>query len=95
VLAYVASAGHAPDRFAMDGDPGCAVPDTWGQVAAWSVEGMVVAALDAAVLVGGLACLCFAIRYRPPSRWIALLAPAAAVAYLGVVALAQVAQALA
>lgn len=94
MLAAVATAGHAPDRFAIDGDLCCAVPDNWGQVAVWSVAGVVVAAVDAAVLVGGLACLYFAIRYRPPSRWIAVLSPAAAVAYLGVVALAQVAQAL-
>jgi hypothetical protein len=93
VLGFVASAGHAPDRFAMDGDLCCAVPDNWGQVASWSVEGTLVAAVDAAVLVGGLACLHFAFRYRPPSRWVALLSPVAAVAYLGVVALAQLAQA--
>ena len=43
VLIAVWSAAHFPDRLATDGDPCCPVPDSWRDVAVWSV---------AAVLLG-------------------------------------------
>ena len=95
VLIVVGSAAHVPDRLAVDGDPCCPIPDDWADVTVWSVTGVLLAAIDAAVLAGGLACLYFGLSHRSPSRRIALVAPAAAAVSGGAIVLAHVAQALA
>src|SRR4029453_18358019 len=68
VLIAVGTAAQLPDPLAMDGDPCCPGPDSWVDVAIWSLSAVLLSALDAGVILGGVACLSFGVRHRSPSR---------------------------
>ncbi len=68
VFLFGAIAAQKPDPTAPDGDPCCATPDTWGEVASWVAGTLVVAALDVALLAAGVAFVWWALRQRWPSR---------------------------
>lgn len=70
-LAGVAARG--PEAAALDGDPCCAVPGSWGAVAGWSVLALVVAASAAAVFALGLSLLWWSLRSRWPGRRVILV----------------------
>ena len=92
VLVLAGIAAQPPDPLAIDyGDPCCPVPDTWGEVAGWSLLALVVAVLDAALLVLGGALVRFALRRRRPTRRAALLPLAAAPLVAAVILIGQVA----
>jgi hypothetical protein len=77
VLLLVAIAGQPPDAAAIDGDPCCPVPGSWGEVAGLSALTLALALADAAVLVLGMALLIYGVRLRSPSRravWLPLWA---------------------
>jgi hypothetical protein len=94
VVIVVGSAAQLPDRLAMDGDPCCPVPDTWGDVAAWSTVGLVLALLDAGALVLGAAFLSFAVRSRWPGRRVVWLPLAAVPGCVGLIVLGLLLRAL-
>jgi hypothetical protein len=72
VVVIAASAAQPPDELMPNGDPCCPVPDSWGDVAVWSVGALTATAVVAAMLTGGVACLAFATRsLRPADRlWV-------------------------
>jgi hypothetical protein len=92
VLILGASAAQLPDSRATDfGDPCCPAPDTWVDVAEWSGLALVLAVLDAVLMVLGGALLFFAVRGRRPRPRVArvplVVAPAgAALILLGLLA---------
>jgi hypothetical protein len=59
VLLNGAMSAQLPDPSITDGDPCCAHPDTWGQVAGWSAVTLALAALDAALFAAAFATLRF------------------------------------
>jgi hypothetical protein len=79
VLMFVGIAAQPPDASVVDGDPCCPVPDSWTQVAGWSLLALCSVAVDAAALVLAGAFLSFAVRGRWPTGQI-LRVPLAAVA---------------
>lgn len=69
VVIIAASATHPPDELTPNGDPCCPIPDSWADVAAWSVGALATTAVVAAMLAAGVACLAFATRsLRPADR---------------------------
>jgi hypothetical protein len=87
ILILGGSAAQLPDARATDyGDPCCPAPDSWLEVAGWSGLALVLAVLDAGVLVLGGTLLFFAVRGRRPLARVALMplgvAPAGAVLIL-------------
>lgn len=77
VFLFGVIAAQKPDPTAPDGDPCCATPDSWGEVASWVAGALVVAALagalvvaalDVALLAAGVAFVWWALRQRWPSR---------------------------
>jgi hypothetical protein len=67
VLIIAASAAQPPNELLPNGDPCCPIPDSWADVAVWSMGALAATALDMAVIVGGVACLAFAARSLHPS----------------------------
>jgi hypothetical protein len=63
-----AIAAQRPDPAVPDGDPCCAYPDSWSQVAGWSFAALSFASTVALVFTGGVACLSYAWVGRRP-RW--------------------------
>jgi hypothetical protein len=64
----VTIAAQPPDELEPDGDPCCAVPDAWGDVARFSAIALFASGLDLAALTLGCAFLWFAVLYRWPDR---------------------------
>jgi hypothetical protein len=96
VLVFGGIAAQLPDPQAPDyGDPCCPVPDTWAEVAGWSVLALVAAVLAAGVLVLGGMLLYFAFRRRWPPRRVALVALTVVPAGAGLILLGLVADAIA
>ena len=93
-LLLVGIVAQPPDAQAIDGDPCCPVPDSWSQLAGWSVLALVVVALDAGALVLGGAFLSFALRGRWPGHWIARVPVASVAAGVGLIALGVVVRGL-
>ena len=85
VLAVAASAARPPDELIPNGHPCCPIPDSWAEVAVWSVGALVAAAIATAMLAGGVACLVFAARHRRPADkflWLPLWGAAGVAAVL-------------
>jgi len=72
-LAAGGGAAQAPDPFVADGDPCCAHPDTWGQVAAGAVGAIALAAVAGGMLAGAVA-LGFRAAGRELPRWSRMVA---------------------
>jgi hypothetical protein len=73
VVLLVLIAGQPPDAAAVDGEPCCPVPETWGEVFGLAGLALVLALIDAAVLAVGVALLVQGIRLRWPSRLLMLM----------------------
>jgi hypothetical protein len=86
-LLLVGIAAQPPDAQAMDGDPCCPVPDSWWQVAVWSVLALITVAVDAGVLVLGAAFMSCACRGRWPDGRLVRVPLGAAAAGAGLIVL--------
>jgi hypothetical protein len=73
-------AAQRPDPAVPDGDPCCAHPDTWSEVADRGFEVLSFASVVGLVFAGGVACLAYGWAGRWPRRRRLRWIPAAAVA---------------